>query len=174
MGAVPLQVPGLAVSVEPLTALPEMVGGEVLVGGEPAPTEMLSATMANAWAAVSLPIWTELKPVAGSVAVVEWYTVAPLTATSTVPVAAPVATRWTWSCAQVLSDSFAVVVSRVPPYETKMLPDLFWRLRLASLVPDASKRLRIGTLPPFFPALWTWKSPPAVRSVWALARDSRA
>ena len=62
------------------------------MGGLPVPTEMLSATMANAWDAESLPIWTERKPVAGSVAVVEWYTVAPLTSTSTVPVAAPVAT----------------------------------------------------------------------------------
>ncbi len=91
MGVLPLQVPGLAVSVEPSTGAPEMAGGEVLVGGLPVPTQMLSATMANAWDAEPLPIWTELKPVAGSVAELEWYAVAPLTTTSTVPVAAPVA-----------------------------------------------------------------------------------
>jgi hypothetical protein len=92
MGVLPLHVPGLAVSVEPGTAAPEMAGGEVLVGGLPVPTQMLSAAMANAWDAESLPIWTAWNPVAGSVAELAWYAGAPLTTTSTVPVAAPVAT----------------------------------------------------------------------------------
>ena len=96
IGAVPLHVPGLAVSVEPCTAMPEMVGGEVLSGGvtvppEPVLTEMLSATIETACDGELLPIWTEVMPVAGIVAVIDWYTVAPFTNTSTVPVAAPVA-----------------------------------------------------------------------------------
>ena len=43
------------------------------------------------------------------VAVDEWYTEVPLTETSTVPVAAPVMTTWTCSCAQVLSARLAEV-----------------------------------------------------------------
>src|SRR5437773_1967113 len=96
MGAVPLQVPWAAGSGEACTAVPEMVGGEVLTGEvtvppEPVLTEMLSATIENACDGELLPIWTEVMPVAGIVAVIDWYTVAPLTNTSTVPVAAPVA-----------------------------------------------------------------------------------
>ena len=34
MGAVPLQVPGLAVSVDPCVGVPLIVGGAVLVGGD--------------------------------------------------------------------------------------------------------------------------------------------
>src|SRR5438105_644493 len=114
MGAVPLHDPGLALSVEPWDAVPEIVGGEVLdggVGGAPVlvVTEMLSATTAKACAAVLLPICTEATPSAGSVAFVTWYTFVPLRATSTVPVAAPVAVTCTWSWAQVLSARLAVV-----------------------------------------------------------------
>src|SRR5437660_736433 len=110
MGAVPLHVPGLAVRVSFTTALPVMVGGEVLVGAVavvPLDTTMLSATIVKAWAAELFPICTALMPVDETVAVAEWYTTVPLTETSTVPVAEPVVTTWTWSWAQVLSASVA-------------------------------------------------------------------
>ena len=77
IGCVPLHVPGLAVSVWPCWAVPAIVGGEVVAGGvglEPLPlcTEIVSATMPKAWAALSFPSWSVAVPTEARVASVAW------------------------------------------------------------------------------------------------------
>ena len=57
--------------------VPEIVGGAVLTGGEGVGgaavlTSIVSATSVNAWAAVSLPIWTVWTPAVPRLALVVW------------------------------------------------------------------------------------------------------
>ena len=72
----PLQLPGSAVRVWPLWGAPEIVGAWVLTGGEGAGaaacTSIVSATIVNAWAAVSFPICTVETPAVPRLALVVW------------------------------------------------------------------------------------------------------
>src|SRR3954468_1269216 len=89
IGAVPLHVPSLAVSVAPDCGAPEIVGLTVLIGGEGVAgaafcTSIVSATIVKAWAAVSLPIWIVETPAVPRLCVADEYTCVALTLTSTV------------------------------------------------------------------------------------------
>ena len=79
------------------------------VADVPSAATMLSAMIVNVCDDVLLPICTEPIPAEEMVAVDAWYTEVPLSETSTVPVAAPVTTTWTCSCAQVLRGRLARV-----------------------------------------------------------------
>ena len=64
--------------VSPCWAVPVIVGGEVFAGAVavvvllPPCTEIVSATIPNAWAAVSFPTWRVAVPAVPRLALVDW------------------------------------------------------------------------------------------------------